>query len=276
MVSTGSKASEWYCAKPGASAGQQAGPFSWEQVRSLAQAGTLEPADLVWNPQLSQWQLAAQIPDLFPAVASPGVPGTYPGPPPSGRSATTRGRSWLPWLAPLLTALIIVGGGLGAYFGFLRDSGESTSSHQTTTTLAATTTSVAMTTTSEAATTTIPVTTAQSTATTVTETTAVSEPPALNLDNGDNGREVVLHVGERMRIDLTPKAVDRVQSVKWNYEPIVVQEKDSGADKANDAVVGAWLEVEAVVAGPATVRAAYEYPGGTVKTVWVVYVTVTD
>jgi hypothetical protein len=119
-------------------------------------------------------------------------------------------------------------------------------------------------------------TTAESTATTVTETTAVSEPPALNLDNSDNGREVVLHVGERMRIDLAPKALDRVQSVKWVYEPIVVQEKDSGADKANDAVVGAWLEVEAVVAGPVTIRATYEYPGGTVKTVWVVYVTVTD
>jgi hypothetical protein len=117
-------------------------------------------------------------------------------------------------------------------------------------------------------------TTAESTATTVTETTAVSEPPALNLDNSDNGREVVLHVGERMRIDLTPKALDRVQSVKWNYEPIVVQEKDSGADKANDAVVGAWLEVEAVVAGPVTIRATYEYPQGTVKTTWTVYVTV--
>jgi N-acetylneuraminic acid mutarotase len=147
------KAPEWYFFKAGSRTGQQAGPFSWEQLRSLAQAGTLEPADVVWSPQLSQWLLAAQIPDLFPAVAVPGVQGTYPGPPQPGASATTRGHSWLPWLVPLV-ALIIVGGGLGAYYGFLRDSGESTASDQTTTTLAATTSSVAVTATSEATTTT--------------------------------------------------------------------------------------------------------------------------
>jgi hypothetical protein len=132
-VSAREKAPEWYFLKAGSRTGQQAGPFSWEQLRSLAQAGTLEPADLVWNPQLSQWQLAAQAPDLFPALVSPGVPPTYPGPPPPGPSATTRGRSWLPWLAPIV-ALIIVGGGLGVYYGFLRDGGQSTASDRTTTT----------------------------------------------------------------------------------------------------------------------------------------------
>jgi hypothetical protein len=255
------EAPEWYFFKAGSHAAEKTGPFSWERLRLQAQEGALEPADVVWDPGTG-WRTAAQIPGLFPAVASPGVAGTYPDTPPPGPSAITRGRSWLPWLAALV-ALVIVGGGLGTYFGFLRDSDKATASYQTTTTVAATTT-------------TIPVTTAQSTATTVTETTTVSEPRALNLDESDNGREVALHVGDRVRIELKPNVNHRVRSVAWDFEPIVVQERDSGSEKAGDRVVGCWLELEAAVAGLVTVRAQYEYKFGTVKTTWVVYFRVAD
>jgi hypothetical protein len=125
-----------------------------------------------------------------------------------------------------------------------------------------------------------PVTSEESTTTavtetvTTTETVTATEAPTIQLDDADNGTEVVLHVGERMRIDLKPSVNDRVKSVEWTYEQIVVKETDSGTDKVGDVVTGAWLEVEGVVAGPVTIRASYEYPYGTVKTVWAVYVEV--
>ena len=148
----GSKTPEWYFFKASARERQQVGPFSWEQLRSLAQAGTLLPVDLVWNPGVSQWLLAGQIEGIFPE-GSPGEQGRSPGTTQPAAPSTGRGRGWLPWLAPL-AALIIVGGGLGVYFGFFRDGRESTASGQTTTTLEVTTTSVTATTASEATTTT--------------------------------------------------------------------------------------------------------------------------
>jgi N-acetylneuraminic acid mutarotase len=147
-MSARSKAPEWYFLKGRARTGQQAGPFSLEQLGSLAEAGTLEPTDLVWNPQLSQWQLAAHSPGLFSAAASPGAPVGASAPPPPTASGPTRSRSWLPWLAPLL-ALIIVGAGLGVFFGFFRDNDEQTAGDQTTTSLGVTTTA-GVTTTTEA------------------------------------------------------------------------------------------------------------------------------
>jgi len=109
-----------------------------------------------------------------------------------------------------------------------------------------------------------------------TETTAVSEVPVVELGNADNGHEVVLNPGDRVRINLKPYVNDQVKSVRWDYMPIVVQETDSGSEIISEVVVEAWLELEAAIVGPVTVRAAYEYPYGTVKTVWVAYLIVEE
>ena len=121
---TESTATGWYRVESGTSANQQVGPLTWEELYSLRTTGALRPDDLVWHAALPQWVAAAQVPGLF-AAAQPVTPAE---PQPATRTATqpaamvqSKGRSkLLPWLIPLI-ALILVGGGLGAYFGFLRD-----------------------------------------------------------------------------------------------------------------------------------------------------------
>ena len=70
-MSTGSMTSDWYYSRRAAATGQQAGPFTWEQLCSQAQAGQLGPDDLVWNPQLPEWLAASQIPGLITGAAQP-------------------------------------------------------------------------------------------------------------------------------------------------------------------------------------------------------------
>lgn len=64
-MTAGTMALGWYYSKWGAPPGQQTGPLAWEQLYSLAQAGTLTSGDLVWHQTLPGWLPAAQIPGLF-------------------------------------------------------------------------------------------------------------------------------------------------------------------------------------------------------------------
>lgn len=146
-----SMATGWFYLGGGAPGGRQMGPVTWEQLYGLARSGAVGPQDLVWNPALPQWLPASQVPGLFAGPATPagagpyaGAPGLAPGPggaPRYGRPVASpvyappgyapRGpqpaRSGRPtWLLPVLiplVALILVGGGLGAYFGFARGGG---------------------------------------------------------------------------------------------------------------------------------------------------------
>ena len=55
--------------------GVEYGPYPWEQLRGLAQDGTIKGADLVWGPGATAWMRAEFIPGLFggePMVASGG------------------------------------------------------------------------------------------------------------------------------------------------------------------------------------------------------------
>jgi len=132
-MSAGAMATGWYSTKRGAPAGEQSGPFTWEQLYARAQSGAVAPDDLVWNPQLPQWTPAAEISGLVPASVPPPLPnaGARSGPPPLPIQAQAKTPPPLPrrrpsWLLPVLVpliALILVGGGLGAYFGFSRDGG---------------------------------------------------------------------------------------------------------------------------------------------------------
>ena len=58
----------WYYA----SAGQQFGPVTLATLRQLLLAGKVGPADLVWNPSMTQWA-AAQTVTALSAVANAGV-----------------------------------------------------------------------------------------------------------------------------------------------------------------------------------------------------------
>jgi hypothetical protein len=139
---------DWYYAKRGAPHGQQAGPFTWEQLFSHARAGAVAPDDLVWHPQLPQWLPAGQVSGLFPAAAFPGGPGPYPPDaaqpgapyqPYAGQlpaSSTGRGRSWLAWVIPLV-ALLLVGAGIGLVLVLTHGDNDKGSTASTRTTLPA-------------------------------------------------------------------------------------------------------------------------------------------
>ncbi len=115
----------WHYVKSGAATNQQVGPLTWEQLHDLRSSGQLQPADLVWHPTMPQWLPAIQVTGLYPpAPPSPVYQQTpYPQawqPPQQGYGgyppAAQKRASIAPWLIPLI-ALILVGGGLGAYFG---------------------------------------------------------------------------------------------------------------------------------------------------------------
>jgi hypothetical protein len=114
-----STADGWFYLKDGAAAGQQVGPLPWEDLCALGMSGKLSPADLVWHPQLPQWMVASSIPGLFV-----GAPVTAAAPPAAGGAGPVvaavcaprrRSRLW-PVLLPMIGA-VLVGAGLGAYFG---------------------------------------------------------------------------------------------------------------------------------------------------------------
>ena len=163
-MSAGTMATGWYSLKRGAAAGQQSGPFTWGELYAHAQSGALAPDDLVWNPQLPEWTAAAHIPGLVVAPAAPEATPVAPittstpspaGPPPLPAWAQASGppplpgqaramtppslpSHWpagppqvprrrhsrlLPVLVPLI-ALVLVGAGLGVYFGAFYGDGE--------------------------------------------------------------------------------------------------------------------------------------------------------
>jgi membrane protease subunit (stomatin/prohibitin family) len=51
--------------------GQQAGPFTIEQLRAHVARGTLTPESLVWKPGMPAWTTAAQVAELIPVFNAP-------------------------------------------------------------------------------------------------------------------------------------------------------------------------------------------------------------
>lgn len=58
---------EWHYA----SGGTRYGPVSWEELRGLAEAGRLQPDDLVWKKGMSGWATASAIAHLMPEREGP-------------------------------------------------------------------------------------------------------------------------------------------------------------------------------------------------------------
>lgn len=73
--------SQWYYAR----GGQQKGPVAFEELRTMARSGALDPADLVWNASMKDWLPASAIAGIFtaeepaPSREMPNNPYTTPG-----------------------------------------------------------------------------------------------------------------------------------------------------------------------------------------------------
>lgn len=79
----------WYCTR----SGERSGPFSATELKTLADEGKLQPADLLWKEGMSAWAPASSARGLFPAPSRPEPPPApaamplTPEPPPAPRPA---------------------------------------------------------------------------------------------------------------------------------------------------------------------------------------------
>ena len=195
-MSADSAATGWYYTRAGSPGAQPTGPLSWEQLWSLAQAGSIAPADLVWNATLPQWLPAAQIPGLLPSAAPPpgwaapqGGPYYQPSPPLAAPPPGAYGpRSRPAWLLPALISLVVIllaGAGLGVYFGVFWHRDKTAGGGTESTVVARTTTTVEISSTTTAGATTTSASTTTTSASTTT-TTAAGGGTWTNLNpNGD-------------------------------------------------------------------------------------------
>ena len=161
-----STATGWYYLQGGPGGGQQVGPLSWEQLYGLCSSGSVRPTDMVWHSTMPQWAPAGQVQGLFPAAAGyqapyqqapyqqapyaqtpyqqgPAYQAPYQQAPyqqgwaGAGGYQAPKRRSALTWLIPLI-ALIVVGAGVGVYFGVFYHKGETGSKNVTAADLAGT------------------------------------------------------------------------------------------------------------------------------------------
>ena len=97
----------WYIAREG----EQHGPLSDAEMQLFVKNGHLKPTDLVWNPEMADWQTAASVfpppapptpspppPPATPKVTSPATQGSYKHPAHHENVATTQGLTPSPTL----------------------------------------------------------------------------------------------------------------------------------------------------------------------------------
>jgi hypothetical protein len=103
-----------------------------------------------------------------------------------------------------------------------------------------------------------------------------TESPIVYLGESDNDRQMRLHVGDQVRIELEPE-VDKVIAVRWDFPRVVVEYLDSGWTEMEGATIAdCWLELEVRNAGSVTIRARYEYVAGYVNSPWACYLVATE
>ena len=66
--------------------GQQTGPFSIEQLNTMAANGELQPTDLVWKEGMAGWEPASTLPGVFTPAPAP-APGAIELPPGEPRAS---------------------------------------------------------------------------------------------------------------------------------------------------------------------------------------------
>jgi hypothetical protein len=141
-MNAGGTETGWYFSRRGGPPGQRSGPFTREQLQTLARSGALTRYHLVWGPDMADWLPAGQIPGLMPAPMRPVPPPlpaqtTHPAgpwmrhaPPPV---PVTRRRPGRPWLLPLVLTLVIVIAGAGVAATGLWSSGRGSNETNTST-----------------------------------------------------------------------------------------------------------------------------------------------
>lgn len=116
--------------------------------------------------------------------------------------------------------------------------------------------------------------------TTLAEIVAAPGPPDVLLDEGDFGKQVRLHVGDRVRVDLPAHPMadkGEVTSVEWRYSTGgVVQQMEAGTNTTDGFVTECWLELEAIAPGDETIRTIYVHEDTTTRAKWVIYLKVTE
>ena len=65
-------------------AGQQYGPYTYDQCKQMVQGGQLAPQSIVWMEGMSNWAPANQVKELQDLFAPPAIPGMPPIPPTTG------------------------------------------------------------------------------------------------------------------------------------------------------------------------------------------------
>src|SRR4051812_49991486 len=58
--------------------GQQTGPYSIEQLKSMAASGELSPTDLVWQEGMAGWEPANSLPGVFSSAPAAGAVSPMP------------------------------------------------------------------------------------------------------------------------------------------------------------------------------------------------------
>lgn len=95
---------QWYYAK----GGQQTGPIGLEELRGLIENRTIDPAkDLVWNPNMTDWLPASQIPVLVGGMSAPGAPSLEPAQPFAYPTATGAIEEIVPGSEPIIATACV-------------------------------------------------------------------------------------------------------------------------------------------------------------------------
>src|SRR6266568_1727060 len=71
-------ADQWYVAL----GNKKIGPFSFEELKERARAGTLLPIDMLWQEGTQRWRSASEVDGLcWPSAKAPGEAGSLPASP---------------------------------------------------------------------------------------------------------------------------------------------------------------------------------------------------
>jgi hypothetical protein len=107
---------QWYSAR----GGQRVGPFSFEDLKRMASAGLLVPADMVLEDGTQQWRSAQDVEGLFLAVPAP-LPASTP--PPTPQPAVVSEVPPVPYTPSTPVCIVITGLVLGVGYWLLNSMG---------------------------------------------------------------------------------------------------------------------------------------------------------
>jgi uncharacterized RDD family membrane protein YckC len=94
---------DWFYAQNG----RQAGPVTLEALLSMLHGGHVQPGDLVWREGMANWQPAATMPELAPAVPSAGASLNYFNPLAGPYGPPIYAGFWMRFAAAIIDGIIL-------------------------------------------------------------------------------------------------------------------------------------------------------------------------